>query len=548
MAAVEARLTQLAGADWQVAQSVQWRNVDPENNPVCLSIHAATAAHPCLCRCRPLGQRGRLRELGRYLVLLWCYGQEGRGLSDSDRRMQTLSPWDKGLEMELGPVNPSSPSTLELCAPPSSPPHLLPQEPLEVFSRCDNSSNGGDVEERGMPDTPISPQSCSPLPFPKIPPSPIAPSLLPEEGGGGDGDEVLSLSSSSPSPLSSIPSPTGSVASLFGPPPHDDRSALRQARALYGSNSSISTTHTQGSSTSNNDGWTIPSTVKKSSSSASSSSSSASSSSSSSASSVSSSSRANSSPPAEEADLVCQWEACGNVVNPGELLEHLREEHVDPQKEGGEKFVCQWAGCKVAGKASCSMSWLERHIIIHGGLKPFRCILPHCGARFPSQQALQRHVNAHFPAESPSTAGGRPARSRAAEDTSGRHIRRRNKLKRGRPQCVKHSDMFDTGIMDRLRQQLVDLTEKTHVYVNGSAQHLTFHGLVKGHRCDEKGKESMLLQWSPQDILEEAWVSPCEVRCVRQRVLPLSHLPASTVATIHPSFYSPHRFRKHRRK
>ena len=129
---------------------------------------------------------------------------------------------------------------------------------------------------------------------------------------------------------------------------------------------------------------------------------------------------------------MCLWKACGSVVSPADLLEHLRIQHVDSQKDG-DKFVCEWESCKVAGKASCSMSWLERHVVTHGGHKPFKCILPHCGARFPSQVALHRHVNAHFASEGPS-GGGRASRPRG-EESSTRIMRKKNKLKRRRPQC-----------------------------------------------------------------------------------------------------------------
>lgn len=132
--------------------------------------------------------------------------------------------------------------------------------------------------------------------------------------------------------------------------------------------------------------------------------------------------------------MACQWKTCGAEVSPADLLEHLRHVHVDTQS-GGETFVCQWAGCKVVGKASCSMSWLERHVVTHSGHKPYKCILPHCGARFPSQAALHRHVNAHFVTQGPATAN-RSSRPRGEEATA-RLLRKRNKLRRRRPQCGK---------------------------------------------------------------------------------------------------------------
>lgn len=50
-----------------------------------------------------------------------------------------------------------------------------------------------------------------------------------------------------------------------------------------------------------------------------------------------------------------------------------------------ETFICLWTGCKVFGKPSCSRTWLERHVLSHGGNKPYKCIVDNCGQRFSSQ-------------------------------------------------------------------------------------------------------------------------------------------------------------------
>ncbi|RWS30078.1 zinc finger protein aebp2-like protein [Leptotrombidium deliense] len=61
-----------------------------------------------------------------------------------------------------------------------------------------------------------------------------------------------------------------------------------------------------------------------------------------------------------------------------------------------QQYVCLWEGCKVYGKRSLSRSWLERHVLQHSGPRPFKCIVERCGARFKARSALERHVNAHF--------------------------------------------------------------------------------------------------------------------------------------------------------
>lgn len=123
-------------------------------------------------------------------------------------------------------------------------------------------------------------------------------------------------------------------------------------------------------------------------------------------------------PAALESDH-CLWKGCMASLDPGEsLLEHIQTAHVAPQalvaSSGGtstfssnassplsdvcsawaaksssssstELYACEWEGCKVQGRKSSSRTWLERHVLLHGGHKPFRCIVDSCGQRFNSQ-------------------------------------------------------------------------------------------------------------------------------------------------------------------
>lgn len=97
----------------------------------------------------------------------------------------------------------------------------------------------------------------------------------------------------------------------------------------------------------------------------------------------------------EAAQVACQWDDCDNVLECGDLMEHIRGCHVLAQR-GREKVVCLWSGCKVYNKPSMSKCWLDRHILTHSGDKPFRCIVDQCGQRFTTQGGLERHVNSHF--------------------------------------------------------------------------------------------------------------------------------------------------------
>ncbi|PVD29222.1 hypothetical protein C0Q70_11819 [Pomacea canaliculata] len=370
-------------------------------------------------------------------------------------------------------------STQEVCVS-ASPPDLQPHRGggTAEDAAWKKERDCGKSEEMGGYDTPNSPlhcpsppppRACTPLPFPT--PSlgtDSSPHLL-TGGGGSSNTSASSLSSFSSLPsscpsslLSSIISPSASLASLFGVsralepqhhhyhnnnnhhyhhlnnhhnhhhhtnnnllhhhhhhhyPPHPLESSSLIGSKDKGSNSNNSSSNNINSSS--NDAAKDGQTSLSSSSSGAASLGGTTTTSATTAAPSSSSGTTSSEPSpasaagAEETAVACQWKTCGAEVSPADLLEHLRHVHVDTQS-GGETFVCQWAGCKVVGKASCSMSWLERHVVTHSGHKPYKCILPHCGARFPSQAALHRHVNAHFVTQGPATAN-RSSRPRGEE-------------------------------------------------------------------------------------------------------------------------------------
>jgi zinc finger protein AEBP2 len=82
----------------------------------------------------------------------------------------------------------------------------------------------------------------------------------------------------------------------------------------------------------------------------------------------------------------CYWQGCSEKFDTSsKLLTHMQMNHVNTQ-EG--PFACQWDGCKVHNKESCSRRWLERHVCSHVGKKPFPCIVAGCGMRFGSQVSV----------------------------------------------------------------------------------------------------------------------------------------------------------------
>lgn len=207
----------------------------------------------------------------------------------------------------------------------------------------------------------------------------------------------------------------------------------------------------------------------------------------------------------------CRWDKCeASFESSGCLLEHLQVAHINTQT-GGDNFVCHWQGCKVKGRTSCSRRWLERHVMSHGGNKPFRCIVDGCGSRFSSQIALERHVNGHF--NQPETSN---SSSRRSIDNSGKMMRRNGKRLRYRrqPWSARLFDYFDTGIMEGLQHRLLELaksrTQGKLAETPGNSMTLTSQILAR--RVEKDGKMKFLLRWYPHGIITDEWVSESEVK------------------------------------
>ncbi|XP_066943211.1 zinc finger protein jing-like isoform X2 [Macrobrachium rosenbergii] len=247
----------------------------------------------------------------------------------------------------------------------------------------------------------------------------------------------------------------------------------------------------------------------------------------------------------EPAD-VCRWRDCNLTLDPAaSLLEHIQAVHVEGQLEA-ESFRCLWVGCKVYDKASCSVSWLERHVLTHGGHKPFKCIVDGCGQRFSSQTALGRHVNHHFNSTT-TTPSPRPP----SQPSPTKLIRKNGRKCRYRKKpwsAARMFDVFDVGVMERVRWRLMCVTEVQNGGIPQAPNNaFTVRPQVLARRASPKGSTEVLVKWCPSGVLPDEWMPIDQLE--PSKVIPLEKLSPEAKQTVaqlcYPTKPPP---QKHRRK
>ena len=230
----------------------------------------------------------------------------------------------------------------------------------------------------------------------------------------------------------------------------------------------------------------------------------------------------------------CKWRGCNSEFeSPGELLDHLKAEHAsnphvtDNENEEEESdtsdsviYKCLWKGCKVFGKSSSSKSWLEKHVMLHGGNKPFQCIVFNCKMRFGTQALLERHVNSHFNASSSNGAssngqnsgqsgqsnkklGDNHSASYTPSSSTVKLIKKTGKKLKYRKTIysARIFDLFDLGIMAQVRERLLEVHKNVGLEDNGAnCQEIKFVSQVVGKRKDPEKGMMVLQRWSPSDM------------------------------------------------
>nr|CAD7261990.1 unnamed protein product [Timema shepardi] len=254
--------------------------------------------------------------------------------------------------------------------------------------------------------------------------------------------------------------------------------------------------------------------------------------------------------------IVCKWDSCNNCFDTSTgLLDHLQAKHVNPQVPG-EHYVCLWVGCKVYDHMSCSRSWLERHVLSHGGKEVHSCIIKGC--EFSSQViqllvclfvttlviqseldkvTLQRHVNNHLNQSEGSNTGN--AAKRGVDNTNNKPIRRNGKKFRLRrqPYSARKYDYFDAGMMEGLQHRLIKMTQQRTLGDLATAPGHTMRlcSKVMAKRVEMDGSARLLLRWFPEHILEDEWVLESNIERIRD--VPLTSLPASASDHVRTALY-----------
>lgn len=188
---------------------------------------------------------------------------------------------------------------------------------------------------------------------------------------------------------------------------------------------------------------------------------------------------------------------------------YSQQRHLEAHPGDNESYSCLWQGCKVFGKRSCSGSWLEKHVPVHGGRFAHACIVDGCRARFSTQRALQKHVNQHFGGAGCKDEGGRRPqggakpkdKAQALANTlseSSKNLKRAGvklKFRRHNVFSARIFDFFDVGIMAGIRHGVSELEARAPEDL------LELRSEVTGMKVDSNTGERMArVTWTPEDM------------------------------------------------
>lgn len=189
-----------------------------------------------------------------------------------------------------------------------------------------------------------------------------------------------------------------------------------------------------------------------------------------------------------------------------ELHQHLEKVHA-------ENYCCKWEGCKVFGKMSRKLSFLQRHIAEHSGEKPYKCILDGCDATFSSICGRKRHVEAHY-----SEVSYPKARVGGESSSFSRYLLNSRRIKDKRRTLANRHDCMDNGTMSYIKSALIQneaVMETREQDDICDLSVITFKAEIIGRKKDLIGQRHLLVRWRPANLLPNEWVLESEFDCTK---------------------------------
>lgn len=98
-------------------------------------------------------------------------------------------------------------------------------------------------------------------------------------------------------------------------------------------------------------------------------------------------------------------------------------------------------------------------------------------------------------------------------------------------------DFFDAQTLDAIRHRAICFNLSAQIESLGKGNSVVFHSMVIAKRKEDSGKVKLLLHWTPEDILPDAWVNETEWHQLKTKVVHLSKLPSDTALLLDPNIY-----------